>query len=68
MAFSKTPPLDERIKAIQAEIDKFIDDKVEEERKRSGGACPPIVIRQLLTVRAPGCHCRQYLKIKEEEA
>jgi hypothetical protein len=69
MAISKTPPppLEDRIAVIRAEIDAFIDGKVEEERKRSNGALPPALIRQFLTAKAVGCPCRQYLKIKEDQ-
>ena len=62
MAFNKTPPLDERIAALQAEIDKFIDSMTEEERKRIPGV-PALVLRNTMT-RGLECQCRAYGIVK----
>jgi hypothetical protein len=64
MAFNKTPPLDERIRQIRAEIDAIIDEKVEQSRKECPGV-PPGVLRDLITAQGGGCQCRQYLQIME---
>jgi len=64
---NKTQPLDERITALRAEIDKFIDAMVAEDVK----ACPGVpagVLRNLITVGR--CQCATYLdlKAKDDEA
>lgn len=64
----RSPPLNERIKSIQAEIDAEIDAKAQAVAKDSPGV-PLGVIRNLITARATGCQCRQYLEItKQDEA
>jgi hypothetical protein len=64
MALLRTPPLDERIKNLRAEIDTIIDAKAESLRQESPGV-PLTVLRNLLTARAVGCECRQYLQIQK---
>lgn len=61
-------PLDERVKAIRAELDKFIDDRAEEIKKTCEGV-PVGVIRNSIT-RGLGCQCAAYLEImrKDDEA
>jgi hypothetical protein len=56
--------LEERIKAIQAEADAFLDQKA----KLLSGATPDVplhVLRNLLTSRAYGCQCRAVLNNSE---
>jgi hypothetical protein len=57
------PPLEERIKAIRADIDAIIDARVSAVAKENPGV-PPGVIRNLLTARAPACACAQYLELQ----
>jgi hypothetical protein len=58
--------LEERIKAIRAEIDAIIAARVDSVAKESPGV-PAGVIRNLLTARAPACPCAQYLELTREE-
>src|SRR5207244_2823124 len=53
MAILRTPPLDERIKDIRAEIDTIIDARAEALREESPGV-PLTVLRNLLIARAVG--------------
>ncbi|MES2192904.1 MAG: hypothetical protein V4517_00690 [Pseudomonadota bacterium] len=62
---TRTPPLEERIRQIRAEIDVIIDARAEAVAKQSPGV-PLGVIRSLLTARAPACPCAQYLEIGGE--
>ncbi len=62
---TSTPPLEDRIRLIRADIDAIIDAKSEAMAKESPGV-PLGVIRNLLTARAPACPCAQYLGIAEE--
>jgi hypothetical protein len=66
MAFNRTLPLEERIATLRAELDAFIEAKAEAEAKNCPGV-PLEVIRGLITQRAGGCQCRQYLQIKKED-
>src|SRR5438034_511049 len=66
MAFSRNPPLDERIEKLRAEIDAFIDARAEEVKKTCEGV-PVDVIRNLITARGGGCQCQQYLEIKKQD-
>jgi hypothetical protein len=52
------PPLSERIALLRADIDSYIDSLVD---KDAGYGVPRQVLRDLITNRATGCHCRQYL-------
>jgi len=63
----RTPPLEQRIIQIRADIDAIIDAKVESVAKESPGV-PLGVIRNLLTARAPTCRCAQYLEIAGSDA
>lgn len=54
--------LEERIKAIRAEINSIIDERVDTVSRESPGV-PTGVIRNLLTARAPSCPCAQYLEL-----
>jgi hypothetical protein len=61
----KTTPiarLEDRIRQIRADIDAIIDARVKAVVRESPGV-PPGVIRNLLTARAPGCPCAQYLEL-----
>lgn len=64
MAFNRTPPLDERIKQIRADIDAFIDSRVLIIKKDCPGL-PEGVIRNTLTRGA--CQCSQYLQMKKQD-
>ena len=57
-----TPTLEERIKQVRADIEAMIDARVDAVTKESPGV-PSGVIRNLLTARAPGCPCAQYLEL-----
>jgi hypothetical protein len=59
---TRTPPLEQRIKQIRADIDAIIDARAEAVARESPGV-PLGVIRNLLTARAPACRCAQYLEI-----
>jgi len=65
---NRTQPLEDRIKAMQAEIDTYIDSlaKAEVERQREqGGSIPFLVVRNIIA--GKGCTCQQYLRLKKEE-
>jgi hypothetical protein len=51
-------PLDERIEAFRAELDRYIDSKVAEMKRECPGV-PEVVLRRLIENRAPGCPCLQ---------
>lgn len=65
MAFNKTLPLDERVKAFRAELDAFIDAHVAEIKKTCPGV-PETALRNCLT-RGMGCPCATVLEIKRQE-
>jgi hypothetical protein len=65
MKLTRTPPLEDRIKQIRAEIDAIIDARTEAVAKESPGD-PSGVIRNLLTAHAPACPCAQYLEITSD--
>jgi hypothetical protein len=67
MNMTRTPPLEERIKQIRADIDAIIDAKVKAVARQSPGV-PTGVIRNLLTAQAPACRCSQYLQLAGGEA
>lgn len=57
------PSLHDRITALRADIDAYIDSLVDrdyEGLKNSASPVPRGVLRQLLTAPAGGCHCAQY--------
>jgi hypothetical protein len=62
MKLTRTPPLEDRIKQIRADIEAIIDARAEAVAKESPGV-PLGVVRNLLTARAPACPCAQYLEI-----
>ncbi|WP_426525035.1 hypothetical protein [Bradyrhizobium sp. McL0615] len=71
MAFSKTPPLEERVKAMRAEINAFIDKRVQDIKRGDGNnppceGVPETVLRNILMSRSDGCLCRAYLNIAEQ--
>lgn len=53
-------PLAERIAALRAEADAFIDSRAELLKQDAPGI-PVAVLRSLITNRAPGCVCRAAL-------
>jgi hypothetical protein len=64
---TRTPPLEDRIRQIRADIDAIIDARAQAVARESPGV-PLGVIRNLLTARAPACPCSQYLEITGEAA
>lgn len=62
MKATRAPTLEERIRSIRADIEAIIAERVEQVTKDSPGV-PAGVVRQLLTARAPGCPCAQYLEL-----
>jgi hypothetical protein len=67
MAILKSPPLEERIEKLRAEIDAFIDARVAKEAKECPGIPAPM-LRQMATSGSGGCQCAAYLKITQQEA
>jgi hypothetical protein len=59
-------PLAERIAEFRAELDRFIDDRVDELGKECSGV-PPAVLRNLMTQRAGGCQCQAVQNIMEQD-
>jgi hypothetical protein len=62
---SRTPPLEERITQIRADIEAVVSAKAEAVARESPGV-PLGVIRNLLTARAPACPCAQYLELSDD--
>lgn len=60
-------PLEDRIRAIRAEIGAIIDARARAVANESPGV-PVGVVRNLLTARAPACPCAQYLELGREAA
>jgi hypothetical protein len=58
-------PLADRIRAMRAEIDKAIDDYLEEIADEHPGV-PQGVIRGMFTNKAPGCQCAQALLLEDK--
>ena len=67
MAILKSPPLEERIEKLRADIDAFIDARVATEAKECPGV-PVVMLRQMATSRSGACQCAAYLQIKQQEA
>ncbi len=67
MNTTRTPPLEQRIKQIRADIDVIIDARAEAVARESPGV-PLGVIRNLLTARAPACRCAQYMELAGNDA
>ena len=65
MAFSKTLPLEERIKSICAEAEAIVEAKAEEIKKQYDGL-PITWIRRDLESRMGGCLCKQAVAILSE--
>ena len=61
---TRTPPLEDRIRQIRADIDAIIDARAEAVAKECPGV-PSGAIRNLLTARAPACPCAQYLELSD---
>jgi hypothetical protein len=66
MAINRTAPLEERIQNIRADIDAFIDARVEAERKACPGVPGP-VLRNIITARGGGCQCSVYLNLTKQD-
>ena len=58
----RTPPLEEKIRQIRADIEAIVNARAEAVARQSPGV-PLGVIRNLLTARAPTCPCAQYLEL-----
>jgi hypothetical protein len=67
MNVTRTPPLEERIKQIRADIDAIVDARAEAVAGQNPGV-PIGVIRNLLIARAPSCRCAQYLELASDDA
>ena len=65
MQQTPTPPLEDRIRQIRADIEVIIGARAEAVAKESPGV-PLGVIRNLLTARAAACACAQYLELSGE--
>ena len=63
MVFNRTPPLEERLKSLLAEIDAFIDVHVAAIKKDCPGV-PEGAIRNSLR---GGCQCAQYFALKKQD-
>lgn len=66
MAILKSTPLDERINALRADIDAFIDARVAAVAKECPGV-PAASIRHSIT-RGLECQCATYLILTRDEA
>ena len=66
MAFSKAPPLSERIKSICAEAEEIVAAKAAELKKEHEGL-PITWIRRDLEHRMGPCVCKQAVAIMEED-
>lgn len=66
MKTARAPNLEERIRAIRAEVNAIVEARAEAVAQESPGV-PTGVIRNLLTARAPACPCAQYLELNREE-
>ncbi|MCK1595480.1 hypothetical protein [Bradyrhizobium sp. 164] len=66
MLKTKTPPLEDRITAFRADLNRFIDERVAEIKKQCPGV-PETVLRLQLMGKS-GCECRTVLAIKAKDA
>jgi hypothetical protein len=66
MKASRATTLEDRIKTLRAEVEAVIEARVDAVAKDSPGV-PKGVIRNLLTARAPGCSCTQFLELERKE-
>jgi hypothetical protein len=55
------PTLNERIVALRAEAEAFLDEKAAQLARETPGV-PVGVLRNLIAARAPGCNCLQVLR------
>jgi hypothetical protein len=67
VALMKSQSTEDRIIAIRAEIDAFIDEKAAEELKLLGPGVPLQIVRDILTARGGRCQCAQYLEIAAKD-
>ena len=58
-------PIEDRIKALRADIEAYIDARIADEKTRISGV-PEGVLRKCLIGYAGDCECRQYLKISAD--
>jgi hypothetical protein len=66
MKAARAMTLEDRIKNLRAEVEAVIDARVDAVATDSPGV-PKGVIRNLLTARASGCPCTQYLELDRNE-
>ena len=66
LKLQRTTRIEDRIEELRAEIDGIIDARVARIASESPGV-PAGVIRNLLTARAPSCHCAQYIELCSRE-
>ena len=58
-------PLLKRIEALHAELEMLIGEYVDE-RSKACPNVPDVVLRKMVNDRAPGCLCRQLMKVATE--
>ena len=58
--------IEDRIRALQSEIDALIDDRIAKEIAAHPNVSAD-VLRNIFTNRAPDCPCRQYLRLMEQQ-
>jgi hypothetical protein len=65
------PPMptltEDRVLALQAEINSYIDARAAELKATDAPLVPLGVLRNILTSRSGGCECRAYLRILEHD-
>ncbi|MBP1065324.1 hypothetical protein JOE51_006791 [Bradyrhizobium japonicum] len=62
---NRNQPLDERVTALRAELDKVIDERANQIAKECPGV-PLGVIRNSIT-RGMGCQCAAYLEMRDKD-
>jgi hypothetical protein len=55
-------PLDERIESFRAELETFIESKLDDLQKEAPGV-PRVVLKNLVENRARGCPCQQAIEL-----
>jgi hypothetical protein len=55
-------PLEDRILAFHAELDRYIESRLDDLQKEAPGV-PRVVLRNLVEARAPNCACAQSLEL-----
>lgn len=65
MKQTRAPTLEQQIRRLRDEIDALIDARARAVAEGSPGV-PIMVIRNMLTARAPACPCSQYLELFDD--